>query len=165
MIVHENYGYRRYQNDIALLRLSEDVETTDYIQPICLPSTAEDVQFYWAAGWGQIGRDWARANLYTDTKLKAILEHVNFTACAAIYATRNVTLGGGQMCAGGKAGKDTCRGDSGGPLMRTVGNNIRRWIVEGVVSFGCQPCGEAGWSAVYTKVHSYVDWIVSKLEP
>lgn len=44
-IVHEKYvGDSRAQNDdIALIRLAQPVKFTDYIQPICLPSVAENL--------------------------------------------------------------------------------------------------------------------------
>ncbi|KFB44070.1 hypothetical protein ZHAS_00011902 [Anopheles sinensis] len=61
-----------------------------------------------------------------------------------------------QMCVGGVNGKDTCSGDSGGPLMRMVG---RVWYQIGVVSFGPTSCVNSSFSSVYTDVSKYVDCI------
>ena len=61
-------------------------------------------------------------------------------------------------------GKDSCTGDSGGPLM------IRKFSDDpyfqiGIVSFSVgNECGKKNLPGVYTKVESYLDWIESKLE-
>nr|CAH7735497.1 unnamed protein product [Callosobruchus chinensis] len=68
------------------------------------------------------------------------------------------------MCAGGERGRDSCRGDSGGPLMSYEQNGAdQNWYAVGVVSFGPSPCGMENWPGVYTRVGSYMQWIVDKL--
>lgn len=68
------------------------------------------------------------------------------------------------ICAGvPSGGKDSCNGDSGGPLM------VRRadggWIQVGIVSWGKMPlgaqtaCGLPSLYGVYTRVSNYFDWI------
>lgn len=85
--------------------------------------------------------------------------------CSNTYRQANVKLHGAQLCAGGQKGKDSCRGDSGGPLMSYYldENGENNWYSIGVVSFGPSPCGMENWPGVYTKVANYVSWIVSKL--
>lgn len=39
------------------------------------------------------------------------------------------------------------------------------WYLAGVVSYGPQECGLAGWPGVYTRVSKYLDWIQQKLRP
>lgn len=87
--------------------------------------------------------------------------------CAKTYKQANVDLKQTQLCAGGEKGKDSCRGDSGGPLMANYAdeNNDINWYVVGVVSFGPSPCGMEGWPGVYTNVCDYADWIQSKMRP
>jgi secreted trypsin-like serine protease len=63
-----------------------------------------------------------------------------------------------KICAGGEVGKDSCRGDSGGPLMSTD-PNTRNWVTSGVVSIGPQNCGTTGIPGIYTNVKDYVAWI------
>ena len=78
-----------------------------------------------------------------------------------------MTLGANQLCAGGEAGIDSCRGDSGGPLMlidRSIPNRPF-WYCAGIVSFGPSPCGMAGWPGVYTRVSSYTNWIANNIRP
>ncbi|RZF41607.1 hypothetical protein LSTR_LSTR000321 [Laodelphax striatellus] len=73
------------------------------------------------------------------------------------------------VCAGIlDGGKDTCSGDSGGPLFlpprleRSPDCELRTQV--GVTSFGKQ-CGLEGFPGVYTKVEAYVSWIESHVWP
>ena len=63
--------------------------------------------------------------------------------CTAVLATR----------------KDTCVGDSGGPLFAEVSRG--RFVQVGLTSFSEAGCGmaEQGLFGVYTRVAQYVDWI------
>ncbi len=55
------------------------------------------------------------------------------------------------------ADKDSCKGDSGAPLVyRSVPN--MPWYLVGLVSYGTDPCG-IGKPGVYTKIDVYLDWI------
>lgn len=82
------------------------------------------------------------------------------------YKSVRVNINDVQLCAGGVRGQDSCRGDSGGPLMKTITvNGSMNYYVLGVVSFGPSPCGMEGWPGVYTRVTKYVPWIISKLKP
>lgn len=86
---------------------------------------------------------------------------VNHSECRVLYRAVGIDIDDSQLCAGGIAGEDSCRGDSGGALMKLQGDN---WFVEGIVSFG-NKCGLAGWPGVYTRVSSFEDWIKSNLRP
>ncbi|XP_028042611.1 phenoloxidase-activating enzyme-like, partial [Bombyx mandarina] len=83
--------------------------------------------------------------------------------CQPAYSVQNrkITLWNKQICAGGVPGKDSCKGDSGGPLMY---ENGRQYEVVGVVSFGPTPCGLPDIPGVYTKVYEYLDWIRSTVK-
>ena len=64
------------------------------------------------------------------------------------------------MCGGSKGTvlsvKDSCGGDSGGPVM--VETIDGRWFIVGIVSFGNSPCDGLG---VYTNVKEFYSWITS----
>lgn len=71
-----------------------------------------------------------------------------------------------QLCAGGESGKDSCYGDSGGPLMRAYKEDPEghpQWVADGVVSWG-EGCGSPGKPGVYTNTVKYIDWIKETIE-
>ncbi|XP_011629947.1 CLIP domain-containing serine protease 2-like [Pogonomyrmex barbatus] len=164
-IAHEEYRpqSRDQRYDIALLRLSHDVQFTTYIKAICLPSSSASLNGkLFVAGWGKTENRSA-----SNVKLKLGLPLADMEQCDQTYNIAGVRLGYGQICAGGQRGKDSCRGDSGGPLMAVerLPNGDGRWTAVGVVSFGPSPCGMQGWPGVYTKVMDFVPWILSKMRP
>lgn len=84
--------------------------------------------------------------------------------CRKIYRDR-VPITKKQICAGGVLGRDACSGDSGGPLMVAVTeNNQPKYVLHGIVSFGVKHCGIDGQPGVYTKVGSYVEWILKTMQ-
>ncbi|KAG5334970.1 EAST protease, partial [Acromyrmex charruanus] len=161
-IAHENYRptSRDQRYDIALLRLSRDVPFTRYIQPICLPSNSSLGGKLFVAGWGK-----TETSSASNIKLKLALPLAEKSLCDQTYVSAGVRLGLGQICAGGQKGKDSCRGDSGGPLMalERIADGTGKWTAVGVVSFGPSPCGMQGWPGVYTKVSDFVPWILNNM--
>ena len=50
-------------------------------------------------------------------KLATEVPHIPNSECSAVYGKVGKLITARQLCAGGVAGKDSCSGDSGGPLM------------------------------------------------
>lgn len=119
-IPHPQYdpNSRSQVNDIALLRLDRNVPYSDFVRPICLPlsnnlrSATFDGIVMDVAGWGKTEKVSA-----SNLKLKASVEGYTLNQCRSVYMRQNIILGDTQICAGGKEGIDSCRGDSGGPLI------------------------------------------------
>ncbi|XP_031626695.1 melanization protease 1-like, partial [Contarinia nasturtii] len=162
-IPHEKYepNSRLQLNDIALLRLARPVQYTNWIKPIPLP-TVSDVNKNFdgvpliASGWGTTEHA-ARS----DIKLKVKLNGTSLDKCNVLYSGYGVTLTNLHLCAGGEKGKDSCKGDNGGPLIhenKSDPKNVQYSIV-GVASFGSSPCGLKDVPGVYTRVDQYIDWI------
>ncbi|XP_062713045.1 CLIP domain-containing serine protease B4 [Aedes albopictus] len=164
IIIHEGYHPRDASsyNDIALIRLTQDVQMSAYISPVCLP--VKDSQRTriivgtkaYAAGWGR-----TESGANSNVKLKVQLVVNDLQSCSNGYRPRGVVLRDTQLCAGGMRGQDTCSGDSGGPLTKL--DKASNYLY-GIVSFGSSKCGVKDFPGIYTAVSKYVDWIESHLE-
>ncbi|KAJ0171708.1 hypothetical protein K1T71_012471 [Dendrolimus kikuchii] len=161
IIPHPGYTRMALRDDIGLLRLQTMARYTFFIRPICLPSyditrnPPVNLSTY-AAGWGA-----TETSKSSTMKLHVELPYVELRICQEAYTRlrTSITLWNRQLCAGGQMGQDTCKGDSGGPLMY---NNGDKYELLGVVSFGWL-CGRDNAPAVYTKVFAYRDWINSTI--
>lgn len=160
VIVHPNYRYPYKYNDIALIKLTNQVKFTKYIRPACLYNK-EDLEYSQAiaTGWGKI--DYVSTEM-NDKLLKVSLNIYDNRYCAKTYAgEKNLPRGitDNMLCAGVlEGGKDTCQGDSGGPLLVTKKENHCKFQLVGITSFG-KSCGLENILAVYTKVSDFVPWI------
>lgn len=74
-------------------------------------------------------------------------------------------MGSGQLCLQGRENEDACQGDSGGPLMSEGVPGANRYTLIGIVSFGPRTCGVSSFPGVYTRVGTYTDWILEKIQP
>lgn len=87
--------------------------------------------------------------------------------CVYEYSIKlpDIKLSERQMCAGGEEQKDSCGGDSGGPLMKTISVNGKpRYFLLGVTSFGQEKCAATSLPGVYTVVHKYWKWILDSIK-
>ena len=129
-------------NDIAIIKLSRDVEPNCNIQPACLPKeknypTKTDIDS-WAAGWGTVQVDGKASNTLQNVKLT--IYNSSMCKLVGLGSRKNWNT---QICAGEyMGGKDTCQGDSGGPLyVRDYVNGVFKYILVGITSYG-DGCGE-----------------------
>lgn len=177
-----------YRNDIALVHIVPDNRTRQPADPgqvsaVSLsPQRPPDQGDVFSAGWGRVvasnktvrrGNDLAFAadgNFPNSVLMKVDLKVIAADACQSLPGYEPVKLSGsnqaqprvhaGVICAG-KPGKATCRGDSGGPLFRYVGNQA---VLVGIVSWGKGRCTGDGQPGVYTSVAHHYSWIRRALQ-
>ncbi|XP_031760431.1 acrosin [Xenopus tropicalis] len=161
-IRHEHFVNESKENDIALIRLNEAVEFSDYIQPACLPpesSKVSEMDDCHIAGWGVLEEI---NNTLTDTMQEATVEIIDSKRCNRSN-WYNGFINDYQICAGyEQGGSDVCLGDSGGPLMCKKKRAALYYVV-GVVSWG-GICGQWHMNGVYTSVQHFEQWILNKIK-
>ncbi|XP_063984192.1 uncharacterized protein LOC135166115 [Diachasmimorpha longicaudata] len=165
---HEHYSPVTYQNDVGLVKLVTAVDIrSGYIRPICLPLYPQNSSAIYrtpstavVTGWG------ATRNGTSSSRLKKVtLTIVANDLCQKLYRyNKNVAIWQAQLCAGGDWNKDSCSGDSGGPL-QAIGMYGKRpsYVQYGVVSYGHSTCGAEGSPGIYTRVSHYVQWILDNM--
>lgn len=166
VIAHPGYTPQTLTDDIALIRLSSPADfSLDSIKPLCLPVTRElQTQSLVGlkakvAGWG-VTED----AIQSTVLLSVDLPIVSLKDCQTAY-NRTIGIGEGQLCAGGIKDKDSCSGDSGGPLMYPgrIGNTGIHYVQRGIVSFGPKQCNLGRFPGVYTNVAQYMEWILDNI--
>lgn len=96
----------------------------------------------------------------SDVLLTLTVPVYEHSSCVSNYQA-TVLITGKQMCAGGVIGKDSCMGDSGGPLMSPISIDAPpRYFVVGIVSFGRKMCADTDSPGIYTHVFQYMKWIL-----
>lgn len=159
--IHPEYGLLNPlspYHDIALIRLSEKVALTPDIRPGCLPTSIETGNRMIVTGWGQtifLGSN-------APHMQKVVLTKFTRSECKETYISSDefpIGLLDSQFCFGDKKeSKDTCFGDSGGPIQDYHKQFNCMYTVHGVTSHG-QACGTIGVPGLYIHTFSYIDWI------
>jgi len=165
---HPGYAMN-FANDISVLTLAEEINLSTHpnIKPICLPAAGEEFANAPAvtSGWGRM--DGLPANPLDPNQVTvADLRDVPLTVyppgqCAGM---NQFITSEGQLCAGTLlGGKNTCAGDSGGPLIAKSDTNNGAATLVGAVSFGTAVCAAMNRPTVYTNVSYYRGWLDSQM--
>ncbi|CAI6360877.1 unnamed protein product [Macrosiphum euphorbiae] len=167
IINHEGYDSKKIINNLAILVLKNSVTFNELIQPICLPTIldmnnvekSKNIPF--VVGWGSINAVPQKNEKNSTSLMEVQIPISNITECKQTYSNYKSVIDDRVLCAGyPEGGKDSCRGDSGGPLMWSKRN---QFYLIGIVSYGFNECGDPGHPGVYTKVTSYMDWILDRI--
>ncbi|KAF9411854.1 hypothetical protein HW555_009459 [Spodoptera exigua] len=165
VIKHPEYAPPSKYNDIALLEVDRPVRYSKDVFPACLDFGGTEHYSAEATGWGKLGKNQPLA----DNLQMVILEKFSDEKCLKNYPPHRLLKKGydakTQLCYGDpNEPKDTCEGDSGGPLqVRSQFSKCQHTII-GVTSYG-RACGYAGEAGMYTRVFHYVPWIESVVWP
>lgn len=138
-------------SDLALVFLDRSI---DGVVPVTLPTLGSDAlyrpgQFVTAMGWGNTDPDlpfFPDRLRMVDVPLLAPEECVAANPDAGDLST--------YFCAGVR-GQGVCHGDSGSPIIRSIGGRVYQI---GVVSFGDVPCAMQGAPAAYVNLSSGELW-------
>jgi len=151
-------------NDIALLKLSQDLRFDGYKQPACLPKLANENYDYApgsivkVSGWGSTKPYKSQRGSRRNSK---VLQVITIPLISDAVCTKNHgnVVDRSMFCAGklGVGGwwLDACQGDSGGPAVKNVNG---KWTVLGITSWG-SGCGAPNKPGVYTRVALFQQWI------
>jgi len=153
-----NYGSNDGLNqDAALLKLESAAVLNSLVSTIALasPSDTSQVQagvMSTVTGWGST----SESGGYPDSLMEVQVPIVAYSTCAASYSGMFNLSNNYHLCAGySGGGKDSCYGDSGGPLIVPNGSG---WLQAGIVSFG-EGCARANYYGIYSKVSYFKPWI------
>ncbi|XP_031720192.1 transmembrane protease serine 9 [Anarrhichthys ocellatus] len=157
VIIHPAFNGTNMHHDVALLELAVPAPMSYTIQSVCLPSPVhrflKKTECY-ITGWGSMREGGSLTNLLQ----KAAVNIIDQADCQQSYGN---VLTPNMMCAGSiEGGRDTCLGDSGGPL--TCREPSGQWFTAGVTSWG-HGCGRIGFPGVYTRITSVRKWISTYL--
>lgn len=161
---HGNFNPENLRYDVALLKTLNEVELSDYIQPICLPvgSIVENVKYGHVVGWG-IGE----GNVMKTVLQKATLGLVDEATCLKSNANLFSMLlsnDNSNFCAGNINETNVCEGDSGGGMF--VYNKMnKQWQIRGIINAGARArsaeetlCGTKQF-VMFANVTYFIDWI------
>uniref|UniRef100_A0A1B0GPA5 Uncharacterized protein n=1 Tax=Phlebotomus papatasi TaxID=29031 RepID=A0A1B0GPA5_PHLPP len=160
IIPHPSYNTSLLLDDIALLRLSREINYSDYIQPICLwnPNTKlSEKNLGVAVGWGHTEND----------TISDVLRYVELPVVSTITCLMSdrdffgTFLTDKNFCAGYLNGTNVCSGDSGGSLAYEDEKKV--WRIRGIISLSVRRrnseiCNPKHY-VIFTDVAKYLSWI------
>lgn len=157
IIKHENYNPNNFQNDIALLKLTESAKIDKGVGRVCLPDANLSLvpgKKCYITGWGTL----QSGGEQPDELQEASVPIVSHAQCQQAYGG---SIHESMICAGlDMGGIDACQGDSGGPMVCEFSG---KWYLEGATSWG-HGCALPNKFGVYAKVRYLKDWVTDKMK-
>ncbi|XP_043832216.1 granzyme A [Dromiciops gliroides] len=158
---YQCYDKETHEGDLKLLQLNEEVKITKAVDVLALPKSGKDVKQgtdCQVAGWGKTD---VKSKKPSDTLREVNVTVIDRKTCNdKDHYNLKPFIGPNMICAGNtKGGKDSCNGDSGGPL-------ICQGSFTGITSFGSPgKCGDPQKPGVYTFLSAkYINWIKNTIK-
>nr|XP_019549316.2 serine protease grass-like [Aedes albopictus] len=160
--IHPKYHLRQKRNDIAVVRLAEEVPFSDGIRPICIPGRGKEELSLIPSQFLVVGGGLTENSKVSATLKFAEVSSMSLETCKNIVdlSNRVVKLDETYVCTAGSNQEKHREGDSGGPLQfKSELFSYGRYVQHGLVSFGIQDGGKCDNTGIYTRVDKYADWI------
>merc|ERR1711935_144816 len=153
IIKHKDFNPKTLVNDIAILTLETAAKISRTIKTVCLPSVdiSHEREYVTVACWGATSEGGGQPNKLHEVRVKVWSN----TDCGNKYNKRIPGKIESNMLCASDSGKDSCSGDSGGPLYMTRNSYL---VQLGIVSWGIG-CARADSPGVYTRVTKMMGWI------
>lgn len=161
IIAHPTYNFFSNVNDVALLKLEEEVKLSSYPE-LSSDVTFNESKFGVLLGWGTLIQE---RNLIPNILQKKYLKIWTHAECLKVYGRKYTPSS--MICAadlatfpGAGDGSAACFGDSGGPLLEFSNNTV---YIVGIVSWG-RECNSSVFPTVYANVPELKPWILKTIE-
>ncbi|XP_013364303.1 PREDICTED: uncharacterized protein LOC102008580 [Chinchilla lanigera] len=143
-VKHPQYINPMNGSDLMLIKLNTSVVESDTIQTIPIASECPTLNsMCWVCGWGEL------LDGYFALDLQCAIVHV--VAEQECRFMLDEHYHDSMFCAGGESRRNTCRLDSGGPL-------LCKGVLQGLVSMGTRPCGQLDYPSIYTNLCKFKEF-------
>ncbi|XP_049803822.1 serine protease snake-like isoform X1 [Schistocerca nitens] len=166
VIPHPLFERKFKFHNVAVLHLHTPAELSPRVRPACLNTLRQlPTNHAIITGYG--------AESFESTE-HGIARYVDVTEIPALQCQKTdpfrvksyIKVNGSMICAAEKdGGRDSCSGDSGGPLQVRLDKPHCQFSVAGLTSWGLVPCGLPGQPSMYTSIAEYLPWIESIVWP
>ncbi|MPC25688.1 phenoloxidase-activating factor 2-like [Portunus trituberculatus] len=167
VVIHPGFNPGNLHNDYALLYLQTPAELSRNVDVICLDNdlTILNPQHdCLVTGWGKdrFGKKGVFQNVLKKIELPYVLPGQCQDALRTTRLSKLFILDPSFLCAGGEAGKDSCSGDGGSPLV-CLDRTKTQYVQVGIVAWGIG-CGTSNIPGVYANVLYGYNWIVNEAD-
>nr|ACO10196.1 Chymotrypsin-C precursor [Caligus rogercresseyi] len=155
--LHPNYDYTEV-DDIALVKLQEEIEFNDYVRPACFPTYSDVGKTFsdervTVIGWGRIKGEPDPISV-TALQYAEDIKVIDNKACKDVYGSIVTER---LICIDSSEGRGVCSGDSGGPLNYEMepGKYMQIGVADFVSTLSCIDKRPEG----YARLTEYLEWI------
>lgn len=149
LVTHPAFNARTQNHDAALIHLVTPLPGP-YLHLASIRTHLRVGQPLQVAGWGQIS---TTKRIFDDRLRSVEVRTIPAARCHLAYGEAFSSLS--MLCVSADHGKDSCYGDSGGPL---ISRTVYGPSLVGLVSFGNLRCADPRSPGVYTRVTAISSW-------